>query len=81
MSELNTTGWTKEDWLIQRYKYVPSEPAAIAAAALFGLTTLMHLFQLIKFKTWYFTPFFIGGLCMCQSTFYTESLLSRIRKT
>ena len=61
----DTSGWTKEDWLIQRYKYVPSEPTAIAFAAIFGLTTLVHLFQLVTSKTLYFIPFLMGGLCKC----------------
>lgn len=64
MSGLDTTGWDKEDWLIQRYKYIPSEAAAIAFAAIFGLTTLIHLLQLVRSKTWYFVPFLIGGICI-----------------
>ena len=66
MLEPDTSGWTNEDWLIQRYKYVPSTPAAAIFAALFGLSTVMHLFQLVRWRTWYFIPFFVGGLCMCS---------------
>ncbi|KAL3420030.1 rta1 domain-containing protein [Phlyctema vagabunda] len=44
------------------YKYDPSFIAALAAAALFGITSLLHIWQLSKNKTWYFIPFVIGGL-------------------
>jgi aspartate carbamoyltransferase regulatory subunit len=25
----------------------------------------LHLFQMIKTKTWFFVPFVIGGFCKC----------------
>lgn len=40
----------------------PSEGAALTFAALFGVGGLYHLFQLWKFRAWYFIPFTIGGL-------------------
>jgi hypothetical protein len=65
----NTSGWTADDWLIQRYKYIPSALAAILFAVLFALTTSLHAFQLVRWKTWYFIPFLIGGLCMFSDPF------------
>ncbi|CAN9350821.1 unnamed protein product [Alternaria alternata] len=44
------------------YRYIPSTVAAIVFVVVFGLTTLAHVFQLIKKKTWYFTPLVVGGL-------------------
>jgi hypothetical protein len=76
MSGLDTSGWTKQDWLLQRYKYEPSEPAAIAFAAAFGLTTVVHLLQLLRSKTWYFIPFFVGGLCKCTRVSSASQLRS-----
>jgi hypothetical protein len=45
------------------YRYYPSQVAAIIFVVLFGLTTTLHLFQLIKKKTWYFIPLVVGGAC------------------
>ncbi|KAH8435101.1 uncharacterized protein LDX57_012730 [Aspergillus melleus] len=45
------------------YHYDPSFPAAVAATACFGVLTSMHLIYFIARRTWYFTPFIIGGLC------------------
>ena len=46
------------------YYYNPSEAAAIVCIALFGISTMLHIFQLLRKRTWYFIPFIIGGLCM-----------------
>jgi len=47
----------------QFYHYKPSLAAAIIFTGLFGLTTIYHVFKLIKTRTWYFVPFVIGGIC------------------
>ncbi|KAL4928055.1 RTA1 domain-containing protein [Aspergillus undulatus] len=44
------------------YQYNPSEGAAIPFAALFGLTTLIHIWQTARARTWYLIPFIIGGV-------------------
>ncbi|OQE46065.1 hypothetical protein PENCOP_c001G08989 [Penicillium coprophilum] len=43
------------------YNYDPSEVAAIIFVVLFGLTTLVHIFQMIRTRSWFFIPFTIGG--------------------
>jgi hypothetical protein len=48
------------------YRYYPSQVAAIIFVVAFSLTTLLHIFQLIKKKTWYFIPLVIGGMCKSQ---------------
>lgn len=50
------------------YHYDPSAGCAVAFAAVFGLTTVVHIWQLGRNRTWYFIPFVIGGLCV--SYFY-----------
>lgn len=45
------------------YRYYPSQVAAIVFVILFALTTILHIFQLIKKRTWYFIPLVVGGLC------------------
>ncbi|CAH0046582.1 unnamed protein product [Clonostachys solani] len=45
-----------------KYLYDPSLAAAATFAALFGISTACHLFQLCQSKTWYFIPFFIGSI-------------------
>ncbi|KAL4995948.1 RTA1 like protein-domain-containing protein [Aspergillus recurvatus] len=46
----------------QYYMYDPSKAAAIPFAALFGLTTIVHIWQTIRTRTWYMAPFIIGGI-------------------
>ncbi|KAF2088812.1 RTA1 like protein [Saccharata proteae CBS 121410] len=44
------------------YRYDPSMAAAVIFIALFGLTTALHCFQMIRSRTWFFIPFIIGGI-------------------
>ncbi|KAL4981433.1 RTA1 like protein-domain-containing protein [Aspergillus falconensis] len=44
------------------YGYSPSIPAAGIFIFLFGISTLYHLYQLIKARALYFIPFVIGGV-------------------
>ncbi|KOC12297.1 RTA1 domain protein [Aspergillus flavus AF70] len=46
----------------QYYHYDPSSGAAVSFAAVFGLTTVIHIWQMIRTRTWYLTPFVIGGI-------------------
>lgn len=45
------------------YHYDPSFAAAVIFIALFGISTLGHSIQLLMFRTWYFIPLAIGGVC------------------
>jgi hypothetical protein len=45
------------------YRYYPSLAAAAIFLVLFLLTTSAHAFLVSKRRTWYFTPFVVGGLC------------------
>lgn len=45
------------------YHYDPSGAAAVTFAAVFGLSTVIHLWQMFRTRTFYFTPFIIGGIC------------------
>lgn len=51
------------DFGFKYYHYDPSLAAAAVILVLFAISTLVHLFQLIRFRTWYFIPFVIGGIC------------------
>ncbi|KAJ6098475.1 protein RTM1 [Penicillium canescens] len=42
------------------YRYYPSLAAAIAFIVLFSVSTFLHLFQMIRTRTWFFIPFVIG---------------------
>ncbi|KAF4546735.1 RTA-like protein [Lasiodiplodia theobromae] len=44
------------------YHYNPSTALAIVFIALFANTTMFHLWQLLRRRTWYFIPFVIGGI-------------------
>jgi hypothetical protein len=45
------------------YRYAPSLAAAIILCILFCLATLLHLWQMIRKRVWFLTPFVIGGFC------------------
>lgn len=49
------------------YRYVPSMAAAVIFALLFLIITAIHLYQMVRTKTWIFIPFTIGGLCKLAS--------------
>ncbi|KAG7417550.1 Protein RTM1 [Fusarium oxysporum f. sp. rapae] len=48
------------DWSF--YRYEPSTAAAIIFVVLFSITTIIHVFQMIKTKTWYMLAFCLGGI-------------------
>lgn len=47
----------------QFYHYEPSMGLAVAFVAVFGISAVLHIWQLTKARTWYFIPFVIGCLC------------------
>jgi hypothetical protein len=47
------------------YRYTPSVAAAAIFITLFIVTTVFHLWQLIKSRSWYFIAFVFGGICEC----------------
>ncbi|KAJ4361178.1 hypothetical protein N0V95_002148 [Ascochyta clinopodiicola] len=56
------------------YHYTPSLAAAAVFVVLFALTTGFHMFQTFKKRSWFMTPFIIGGLF--QSIGYIGRILS-----
>ena len=54
------------------YDYDPSKSAAVVFAIIFAITTLLHMFQMIRKRSWYFIPFVIGGLCKFSSLFFSQ---------
>ncbi|EPS30730.1 hypothetical protein POX_b02267 [Penicillium oxalicum] len=44
------------------YYYKPSLAAAVIFTVLFGLSSILHFYQLIRTRTWFMIPFFIGAL-------------------
>ncbi|KAF2786118.1 RTA1-domain-containing protein [Melanomma pulvis-pyrius CBS 109.77] len=53
-------GDTAETW--QPYRYTPSTILAAVFLFLFGITTLVHFFQLFRTRTWYLIPLVVGGV-------------------
>ncbi|KAL2822415.1 RTA1 like protein-domain-containing protein [Aspergillus granulosus] len=43
------------------YYYAPSAPAGAIFVALFGICTILHIYQLLRTRTWFMIPFTIGG--------------------
>ncbi|KAK2764727.1 rta1 domain-containing protein [Colletotrichum kahawae] len=58
------------------YHYDPSLPAACIFIALFGISFVLYVFQMIKFRSWYFVPFLIG--CCFEIVGYIGRALSAI---
>ncbi|KAM0558038.1 hypothetical protein ACHAPJ_005205 [Fusarium lateritium] len=48
--------------MMNYYRYEPSLPAAIIFIVIFGISSVLHLFQIMKTKTWFFLPFLVGSL-------------------
>jgi len=46
-------------------EYTPSLIAAIIVVITFAILTIIHLFKLIRTRTWFCVPLVIGGLCKC----------------
>ncbi|TGO55644.1 hypothetical protein BOTNAR_0240g00010 [Botryotinia narcissicola] len=44
------------------YRYTPNIGAAVIFLLAFAATTLYHIYQMIRVRSWYFTPLVIGGL-------------------
>lgn len=43
------------------YPYSPDTTASIVAAALFGTSAILHLYQMIRKRTWFYTSMTIGA--------------------
>ncbi|KAF4421765.1 RTM1 [Fusarium acutatum] len=48
------------DWSF--YRYEPSTAAAVIFIILFSITTIIHVYQTIKTRTWYMLAFCLGGV-------------------
>ncbi|KAL3469571.1 RTA1 like protein [Aspergillus californicus] len=44
------------------FRYTPNQAAAALFVALFFLTTVYHVYQIFRSRTWYFTAFVLGGI-------------------
>ncbi|MCJ1413704.1 hypothetical protein MMC32_000028 [Xylographa parallela] len=44
------------------WRYIPSLPAAVTFAVLFGIVTTAHTWKMSKTRTWFCLPFVIGGV-------------------
>ncbi|KAF2120651.1 RTA1 like protein-domain-containing protein [Lophiotrema nucula] len=56
------------------YHYHPSLPAAAVFVVLFGISTLLHIWQSFSKRAWFMIPFIIGGLF--ETTGYVGRILS-----
>ncbi|KAF0324329.1 RTM1 protein [Colletotrichum asianum] len=56
------------------YHYEPSMVAAVIFIGVFGLSGLLHIWQLVRARTWYFIPFVIG--CLFEAVGYIGRAMS-----
>lgn len=47
----------------QLFRYYPNLAAAIVFVLLFAAITVVHIWQLVRTRTWLWTVFAVGGLC------------------
>ena len=47
------------------YHYNPSVAAAVVFIIIFSSLTFLHLYLMIRTKTWHFIPFVLGGQSAC----------------
>jgi len=48
------------------YHYTPSDAAAYAFMAIFGVGTIVHFFYLFKLRQAFFVPLIIGSISECS---------------
>ncbi|EPE07796.1 hypothetical protein F503_00518 [Ophiostoma piceae UAMH 11346] len=58
------------------YAYNPSMAAAVIFIIVFFLSTLTHVFLMVRKRTWYFAPFIIGCLSPVESVGYIGRALA-----
>ena len=56
------------------YPYTPSATAGWAFVVLFGIATVVHLIMMFPCRAGYFTPLFLGGICM----FFPSALIKGV---
>ena len=57
------------------FPYKPNKVAIFIAIVLYGIGTCVHIFQMVRYRAWYFLPFTIGAIRMSTLLFslYHES--------
>ncbi|KIW65019.1 hypothetical protein PV04_07309 [Phialophora macrospora] len=56
-----TTSNSTSDSDFELYRYDPSLGAAVLFITLFAIVSFLHLYQLLRTRTWFFIPFVVGG--------------------
>ncbi|KAF7907882.1 hypothetical protein BELL_1538g00020 [Botrytis elliptica] len=51
-----------DNQVFELYRYTPNLGAAVVFLIAFAVTTLYHIYQMIRARSWYFTPLVIGGI-------------------
>lgn len=57
-----------EDIDFKLYRYDPSMAAAVIFIILFFLVSTLHLYQMVRTRTWIFIPFVLGGFCKSSNS-------------
>ncbi|KAF2492802.1 RTA1-domain-containing protein [Lophium mytilinum] len=53
---------SRADTVGKYYDYDPSKVAAVIFLGIFGILTLLHLYQMLRTSAWYLIPFCLGGV-------------------
>lgn len=68
-----------DHYVYKLYRYVPSIPAGAIMAVVFGLLAIAHFYRIIKHRTYFFIPFFIGLLRMSDlNEQFNDNLLANV---
>lgn len=88
MAEPPVQGWVDpnfpnpmgpDDAAIIIYGYTPSIVLGILGATLFFLAGLLHLWELLKYRTWYFSTIMVG-IVFVRSTIDNLQLYLKVRR-
>lgn len=63
---MSTTTSSDKSVDFKLYRYDPNMAATVIFIVLFATVTILHTYQLLRTRTWYFIPFVVGGYCKCN---------------
>jgi hypothetical protein len=67
----NAAASSNSDFDFKLYRYTPSLPAAVVAAAVFFTLTCLHFWRLTRTRAFYFIAFSVGGACKIPPSSYS----------
>ena len=61
MGKTKRKGSLANQGLVHQHRYTPSFALAVLGVVLFGISGIVHTFQVVRYRTWYFLPVAVGA--------------------